>query len=68
MSRFVVKSLPEEADMVIQRKVSFLHHLQQTDSAFVKAVKEGKWVLLDGIESAPKDLFENISTLCNKKP
>jgi hypothetical protein len=48
--------------------MSFLHHLQQEDSAFIKAIKTGKWVLMDGIESAPRELFEKICSLCSREP
>jgi hypothetical protein len=43
-----------QAITVIRGKMSFLHHLQPEDSAFIKAMKTGQWVLMDGIESAPK--------------
>lgn len=53
---------------VICSKLSFMNPLNQEDSAFVQAMKKDDWVLLFGIESAPKELFEEISTLCFEEP
>lgn len=45
---------------LLRSKRSFLSHLKQEDSAFIKAMQNGHWILLDGIESAPKELFEKL--------
>ena len=45
-------------------ELSFMNHLKTEDSLFIKSMMEGKWVLLDGIESAQPELFERISSLC----
>jgi len=41
------------------------HH---EESAFIKAIRNGEWVLIDGIESAPPEIAEKISFLCGDDP
>ncbi|KAK8886006.1 hypothetical protein M9Y10_041465 [Tritrichomonas musculus] len=53
---------------ILRSKRSFLSHLRQEDSAFIKAMQNGEWVLVDGIEAAPKELFEKIIPLCSNDP
>jgi hypothetical protein len=38
-------------------------HIQQEDSAFVKAMKASQWMLMNDIESIPIELFKKISSL-----
>lgn len=70
----VLENVPEKSSQVsnaistIRSTLSFMHHLSQEDSAFIQAMTNGDWVLLDGIESAPKELFEKISSLCAEDP
>ena len=37
-------------------------------SAFITAIKEGKWVILDGIEMSQIQISEKITTLCDENP
>ena len=37
-------------------------------SAFITAIKEGKWVILDGIEMSQIQISEKITTLCDESP
>jgi len=41
------------------------HH---EESAFIKAIRNGEWVLIDGIELAPPEIAEKISSLCGDDP
>ena len=34
----------------------------------MKAVEEGEWILLDGIENAPSSIIEKVTLLCGEKP
>ena len=40
----------------------------EKESAFIKALKNGDWILLDGIENTQAELFEKISSLNNFFP
>ena len=53
---------------LLKSKRSFLRYYKQEDSAFIKAMQKGDWVLIDGIESAQKELFERIVSLCQENP
>ena len=44
---------------------NYLKHKSNEDSAFIKAMIEGKWVIIDGIESAQPELYQRISSLCD---
>ena len=46
-------------------ELSFLKHLKNQDSPFINALITGKWVILDGIESAQPELFERLISLCD---
>ena len=39
----------------------------ERESSFIKAIKEGDWVFIDGIEFAPPHFSEKISSLCNQQ-
>ena len=55
--------------MELKGLLSFLKNLSTNEnSAFENALIQGKWILLDGIEAAQPELFEKISSLCNKNP
>ena len=55
--------------MELKGQLSFLKNLSTNEnSAFENALIQGKWILLDGIEAAQPELFEKISSLCNKNP
>jgi len=55
----------KEIEQLLKDELSFLKHLKNEDSPFINALKEGKWVILDGIESAEPELFERLSSLCD---
>ncbi|CAF4262361.1 unnamed protein product, partial [Rotaria sp. Silwood2] len=38
------------------------------ESEFIKAIREGSWVLLDNINSAPPDVLERLNSLTEEKP
>ena len=40
----------------------------EKDSAFLNAMKNGDWILLDGIENTQAELFEKISSLNSDFP
>ena len=42
-----------------------MKHLKNQDSPFINALTKGKWVILDGIESAQPELFERLISLCD---
>ena len=42
-----------------------MKHLKNQDSPFINALTTGKWVILDGIESAQPELFERLISLCD---
>ncbi|KAK8895427.1 hypothetical protein M9Y10_023891 [Tritrichomonas musculus] len=53
-----------EIKKIIRHEKRFTHQ----ESEFIKALKEGKWVLIDGIESAPPEIAQKISSLCGDDP
>ena len=61
----------DNIEELLKEQLSFLNHLKNEDSPFITSLREGKWVILDGIESAEPELYERLSTLCdlnNKSP
>ena len=63
--------LDEYEDLITELKnkitseLSFIKHLVNEDSPFIKAMIEGSWVNLDGIEKAQPELAERILSLCD---
>ena len=55
----------DNIEELLKEQLSFLNHLKSEDSPFITALREGKWVILDGIESAEPELYERLSTLCD---
>lgn len=53
-----------EIKKIIRHEKRFTHQ----ESEFIKALKKGKWVLIDGIESAPPEIAQKISSLCGDDP
>ena len=45
-----------------------IYRYEYEESDFLKAVKEGEWILLDGIENAPTEIIEKLTLLCGDKP
>ena len=54
-----------QIEKLLTDELSFLKHLKNEDSPFINALRQGKWVVLDGIESAEPELYERLSTLCD---
>ena len=59
------EGLINELKNKIMSELSFIKHLVNEDSPFVKAMIEGSWVNLDGIEKAQPELAERILSLCD---
>ena len=64
----------DSRDLLIQIKkqitliISPVNQIQYRESDFIKALREGEWVLIDGIESAPNQIIEKIIALCGDNP
>ncbi|KAK8878640.1 hypothetical protein M9Y10_005420 [Tritrichomonas musculus] len=52
----------------IRELMSPVHRFENKESKFVEAMREGEWVLIDGIESAPPEIAEKIASLCGENP
>ena len=48
--------------------ISPVNQIKYRDSDFLRALREGEWVLIDGIESAPNQIIEKIISLCGDNP
>ena len=48
--------------------ISPVNQLQYKESDFIRALREGEWVLIDGIESAPNQIIEKLISLCGDNP
>ena len=48
--------------------MSPVNRFMQDTSTFINAIKNGEWVLIDGIESAPPTVAEKLSSLCGENP
>ena len=59
------EGLISELKNKIISELSFIKHLVNEDSPFIKAMIEGSWVNLDGIEKAQPELAERILSLCD---
>ena len=57
--------IASELKTLISEQLSFFKHLSNEDSSFIKAMINGDWVILDGIESAQPELYQRISSLCD---
>ena len=57
--------LVKRIESKLNNELSFLKHLKNQDSPFINALIKGKWVILDGIESAQPELFERLISLCD---
>lgn len=58
----------ENAVQVIKETMNPLNRFEHKESAFIHAIRNGEWVLLDGINDAPSAIAEKISTLCGSDP
>ena len=52
----------------VNSSLLFFNHLNRNDSLIIKALTEGDWLLLDGIESSPSDFLDRLSTLLDDPP
>ena len=52
----------------LKSKFKFIHRFKYDKSNILKAVEEGEWILLDGIENAPSSIIEKVTLLCGDKP
>ena len=52
----------------LKTKYKFTHRFKYEKSDFFRAVEEGEWILLDGIENAPSSIIEKVTLLCGDKP
>ena len=52
----------------LKAKFKFIHRFKYEKSKFLKAVENGEWILLDGIENAPSSIIERVTLLCGEKP
>ena len=58
-------TVASELKSLLSEQLSFFKHLSNEDSSFIKAMINGDWVILDGIESAQPELYQRISSLCD---
>ena len=54
-----------ELKSLLNEQLLFFKHLSYEDSSFIKAMINGKWVILDGIESSQPELYQKLSSLCD---
>ena len=52
----------------LKSKYSLIKRFKYINSAFLDAVINGEWVLLDGIENSPSFIAEKIALLCGENP
>ena len=52
----------------MEKDYSLIKRFKYNDSEFLDAVKNGEWILLDGIENSPSFIAEKITLLCGEKP
>ena len=53
---------------LINKIISPASRFKTQKSTFIKAMETGEWILIDGIESAPPQIPEKISSLCGDNP
>ncbi len=53
---------------LINKIISPASRFKTQKSTFIKAMENGEWILIDGIESAPAQIAEKISSLCGDNP
>ena len=58
----------ENAKNYILKIISPINRFEHQDSALIHAIKEGKWVLLDGLEHSPSMISEKLSSFCGEDP
>lgn len=63
-----IKNLLIKAKKEISLIISPVRKFNRKNSEFINALKEGYWVLIDGIDLAPKELIEKIVDLNGDNP
>lgn len=58
----------EKSVQIIKDTMNPVNRFEHQKSTFLNAMKNGEWVLIDGIESAPSVIAEKISSLCGANP
>ena len=53
---------------LINKIISPASRFKTQKSTFIKSIEDGNWILIDGIESAPPQIAEKISSLCGDNP
>ena len=48
--------------------ISPVNQIKYKESDFIRALREGEWVLIEGIESAPNQIVEKLISLCGDNP
>ena len=62
------KAKYENAKSLILKMTSPLSRFEHQDSSLIKAIKDGNWILLDGIEHSPSLISEKLSAFCEEEP
>ena len=58
-------NLSSKLKSLLREQLSFFKHLTNEESDFIKTMKSGQWVIIDGIESAQPELYQRLSSLCD---
>ena len=60
-----IKEYRDAKDLLI---ISQLNRFKHQDSELIVGIKEGRWIVLDGIEMAESQISEKLSSLCGEIP
>jgi midasin (ATPase involved in ribosome maturation) len=66
-----IKNIDEESKKTlkeIKKNYNYIRRFEYCESEFLEALKNGEWILLDGIENSPTFIAEKLSFLCGEKP
>ncbi|KAI5524962.1 nuclear chaperone required for maturation and nuclear export of pre-60s ribosome subunits [Trichomonas vaginalis G3] len=58
----------EEAKTIISTAAHLINNMEYAESGLITAMKNGYWVLFDGVESCPSNILERIITLLDFEP
>ncbi|KAI5534876.1 nuclear chaperone required for maturation and nuclear export of pre-60s ribosome subunits [Trichomonas vaginalis G3] len=58
----------EEAKTIISTAAHLINNIEYAESGLITAMKNGYWVLFDGVESCPSNILERIITLLDFEP
>ncbi|OHT04875.1 hypothetical protein TRFO_27550 [Tritrichomonas foetus] len=62
------REILESALRLLRETMSPVNRFDHQESQFIRSIKNGEWVLIDGIESAPSEIAEKIASLCGENP